>query len=223
MFNLFKKKPRERLTVSDQYSKNGPQRYVEQHIPEKDGKGDLTHIIGEEYPVRGLHNSTSGNLKVMEVLKSLFDKILASKLPSIIINDLPEEKMCVPVRELARVFDLMIEAEKLKGNKKRFQNYKKVFCFFMEGDTAWRPRIQWFLEHLDMSKIKLDEGDKYYFRAKNFRVDLEEEWKEALKAYPELKDKMKEFKQFVAEGWVGKDDDWRLESLQELAKRFLGK
>lgn len=219
MFNLFKKKREQLKTPIKEYPK-----YVEKYTPDKEGKGMEMHIIGEKHAIKGQPSHLT--LQAIEMVKSLIDKILISRLPAILINEVREDKMCIPVREMARAFDLIIEAEKLEGNKKRWRNYKKMFCFFLENDIAWRYRWQWFMEQLDMKKIRLSEADKYFFRVKNFRVDLKEEWQEALSAYPQLKGRMAEFKEFIKVGWNGGDnrgkgDDFKLKSISEMAKKFL--
>ncbi len=210
---FFRKKQRERLEhpelegVIGAFSKT------------KEG-GQLMHVVGEKYPIRG--NPQFLALKALEPLKAILDKLISSRLVNIIPFNVSNEKMSEPVREIARVFDLLIEAEKLEGNKRRWTNWKKVICVFLEHDIRYRYVFQWMAERLNQVKIKLTDGDKYFFRVKNFWVDLEEEWAEALKKQPELKIKKEEFKVWLAkdENWFKQDSDKYL-SLAELASRFL--
>ena len=83
----------------------------------------------------------------------------------------PDAQLVEPVRELARVFDLMIEAEDEPDMKDLIEKMKNAVCMVAEEDDAWRFRLQWFLEKLDINKIKLNKSDKYYFRGKSFKLD----------------------------------------------------
>ena len=181
--------------------------------------GQRTYVTGEKYAMRG--NPSKGALMVMAPVKAILDKLISSRLVKFIPFSVSNERLSEPVQEIARVFDLLIEAETLGGHKRQWQNWKKVLCIFLEHDLAYRYRFQWFMERINIDKIKLIEDDKYFFRVKNFRVDLEEEWKEAIQKYPQLKGQEEQFKQFLS-----KDDNWftdenRLSSLEKLAPLFL--
>ncbi len=217
MFNWFKKK-REVLDPR----KDG---IVGAFSKTKEG-AMLMHVVGEKYSIRG--NPQYEALRALDPIKSILDKLISSRLVNIIPFNVNNEKLSEPVREIARLFDLIIEAEKLEGNKRRWENWKKVMCVFFEHDIAYRYRLQWALERLNKDRIKLQEtkeyNDKYFFRVKNFRVDLEEEWKEAFAKYPQLKIKQEEFKVWLSQdkNWFLKEGDQYL-SLIELAPRFLQK
>ena len=191
-----------------------------------EGGGQMTHVVGEKYPMRG--NPQFNALRALDPIKTLIDKIISGRIAKLIPFNVSNDRLSEPVREIARVFDLLIEAEKLEGNKKRWEAYKKVLCVFLEHDIAYRYRFQWLVERINQERVKLAEtkeyNDKYFFRLKNFRVDLEEEWKEALKKYPELKSKQEEFKTWLSQdkNWFKQEGDQFL-SLEELAPRFLQK
>ena len=209
MFKIFKKREeREKLDISTNWEDLSPEdqlitpkedetKYAQKIAKDEEGKGKMTQIIGEKYAIRG--NPTRPALLALNPIKALVDKLIGSKLPSLIIHERPNSELSRPVREVARVFDLLIEAEKLESNQQRWRNYKKVIIFFLDNDIAYRYRWQWFMERLDMSKIKLDKGDKYFFRIKNFRVELEEDWNDLVKKFPQLKDQevAKEFKKVL--------------------------
>ena len=213
MFNLFKKKKRESLYDDNP---NMEPRYIAKMAISPEG-GELTHVMGEKYPMRG--NPSFMALKAIEPIKAIIDKIITSRLANIIPFSIANEKMTPPVQELARIFDLLIEAEKLEGNKKRWKAYKKVFCTFFQNDFPYRYKLQWALEKMNMDKIKLTDGDKYFFRVKNFWVDLEEDYKNVQKKYPQM-----DFEKFKE--WLGQSDSWKgvdipRISMLELAELFI--
>lgn len=182
--------------------------------------GQRTWVTGEKYAMRG--NPQFLALKALAPLKAILKKLIVGRLSGLIPYSVSNDRFSDPVQEIARVFDLLIEAEKLEGNKKEWADIKKVICVFLEHDLAYRYRFQWILERINKEKIKLVDDDKYFFRVKNFRVDLEEEWKEALKKYPQLKGREDEFKEFLSkdDNWFKEDKD-RMLSLEEQAPLFL--
>ena len=209
----FKKKHRESL-YDDNPNLEG--RYIAKMEISPEG-GELTHVMGEKYAMRG--NAKFLALRALEPIKAIIDKIITSRLVNLIPFSVSNEKLTPPVQELARVFDLLIEGEKLEEHKKQWKAYKKVFCVFLEHDFPYRYKLQWILERLNIDKMKLTDGDKYFFRVKNFWVDLEEDYKEVQKNHPEM-----DFIKFKE--WLGKSDSWgevdmpRV-SMEDLAKQFI--
>ena len=218
IFNLFRKKEKEKIDVPKE---GDDTRYIGKYTRDEKGKGVMTHIIGDKYPIRG--QPTAVTLKVLEPIKALFDKLITSRLPDLIIHEIPYDNLCLPARAFYDVMEDLIEAEKLEGHKRRWRKARKFLVYFLENDTPYRYKFQWIMERLAkrINEIKLIEADKYFFRVKNFRVDLEDEWKEALKTYPQLKGKMAEFKKFIEVGWDNRKDGWKLGSLTEIATKFL--
>ena len=129
----------------------------------------LTWIKDAKYPMRGV--SRSSVLKLLYPFKKTLKDILTKQLNAALPYEIPQEQLTEPVREIARVFDLLIEAEEYEGMKDKWRLIKRGICMFLEEDDAYRYRVQWALEKLDKKKIKLTEADKYYFRAKHFKVD----------------------------------------------------
>lgn len=87
-------------------------------------------------------------------------------------NDmLPPEHMKPPIRELYRVLEELENAEVTPDMKGRIKLIRKVLTFFLQEDDAYCLRFQWVMERLNMKKIKLTDADKYFFRAKYFKVD----------------------------------------------------
>ena len=125
------------------------------------------HIRDEKYPMRGFprHHVLHGPLAPLKrYIKNLVIEQLAKCLPF----KIPDENLVEPVRELARVFDLLSEAEDEPEMKRLVLQFKDAITMTLNEDDAWRYRWQWAMEQLDMNKVKLTEADKYYFRGKSF-------------------------------------------------------
>ena len=86
---------------------------------------------------------------------------------------IPVEKCCPAVREMDRVFEKLTHMEVSDDMKGRINLIRKVLIFFLQEDDAYRMRAQYFLENIDKSKIKLTKADKYFARAKYWKVDLD--------------------------------------------------
>lgn len=188
MINLFKKKEKEKVFDPD------AERAIVKRGKAKGG-GDLTYVSQEKYPIRG--NPSFTVLQILKPLKCIFDKIVSGRIAKLIPFDVSNDKYSEPVQEIARLFDLISEGEKTESLRKRWHDYKIVVCAFLEHDIAYRLRFQWALERIDLKKIGLTDGDKYFFRVKNFWVELEEEKKEVFKKYPQIKENYGEFRDFI--------------------------
>lgn len=164
MFNIFKKEPN-----SVQYGEKGTKQEAQPIFNEKEGFTEL-HIKGEKYPLRGFprHHVLHGP---MVGLKRYLKNFVIEQLVKCLPFKIPDENLVTPVRELARVADLLIEAEDEPEMKHLMTQLKDAVTMTLQEDDAWRFRLQWALEKLDMKKIKLTESDKYYFRGKSFKVD----------------------------------------------------
>lgn len=83
----------------------------------------------------------------------------------------PAEHMAPAVRHMWETFEKLEECEVVPDMKARIRLIKKVICFFLEEDDAYRFRAQLFLDLIDQKKVRLSRDDKYYLRAKYFRTD----------------------------------------------------
>ncbi len=84
---------------------------------------------------------------------------------------MPPEKMPLPVRHIWETLEKIEECEIVPDMKARMALIKKVLCFFLNEDDAYRMRAQLFLDLIDQKKVRLSKEDMYYFRAKYFRPD----------------------------------------------------
>lgn len=128
-------------------------------------------IKDEKYALRGFprHALLHGPLVPLKrYMKNFVIEAMVKCMPF----KIPDDNLVEPVKELARVFDLAIEAEDEPEMKKLMKQFKDPVTIALNEDDAWRFRWQWMMEKLDMNKIKLSKSDKYYFRGKSFKVDL---------------------------------------------------
>jgi len=128
------------------------------------------HIRDERYPMRAFprHHLLHGPLSP---LKGYIKNFIIEQLVKCLPYKIPDENLAPPVREIARVFDLVMQAEDEPEMKRLMGQFKDAICMILQEDDAWRYRIQAAAEKLDVKKFKLNESDKYYFRGKSFRVD----------------------------------------------------
>lgn len=65
----------------------------------------------------------------------------------------------------------MLEHAEIVGDMKERQRlFKRIFLFMVDGS----PRFEAFLKEVNWSKVGLSAADKYFFRAKYFKVDYPE-------------------------------------------------
>lgn len=164
MKNPFRKK----LKESVKYGEEGGQQLARTVIA-KDGSSEL-EIKGEKYRLRGVPRAHVLH-GPMQPLKRYIKTFIVESLMKVLPHKIPDEQLCEPVREIARVFDLVIEAEDEFEMKRQIGQMKDAVCMLMQEDDAWRFRVQWAVERLNIKKVKLNDSDKYFFRAKSFKVD----------------------------------------------------
>lgn len=83
----------------------------------------------------------------------------------------PPEKMPSAIRHMWETFERLEECEIVPDMKARITLIKKVICFFLIEDDAYRFRAQLFLDLIDQKKIRLSDDDIYYARGKYWRPD----------------------------------------------------
>lgn len=68
----------------------------------------------------------------------------------------------------------MLEQAEVVGDMKEKQKlFREIFMLILK-DTIIRAKFEQFLQEVDWSKVKLSKADKYFFRAKYFKVDFPE-------------------------------------------------
>jgi hypothetical protein len=92
----------------------------------------------------------------------ILNKFLSSYLPK------DPKEYSRPVRELYRVLTLAEDRHQQFMPKRTFKMMKNIICLLLEKDDAYRPIMQDILPEIDMSKIRMDEREEYWFCAKPY-------------------------------------------------------
>jgi len=132
-----------------------------------------TVIIGEKYPLRGhsraemLEETDTGWFGKIAQIKDL-TKLMIKTLSDSEKDMIPQDKLKIPVRAMAEVFDLLIEATETGYVKNTWKMMKKTLVSVAEEDDEYCFIMQWFFEKIAkrMKDIKLSKADKYYFYAR---------------------------------------------------------
>lgn len=66
-----------------------------------------------------------------------------------------------PVREIYRLFDILIERSN-EGLKGKFTSIRDIVCMVLEFDDAYRFMVQDIIAEMDVDKIKMDERDSFF-------------------------------------------------------------
>ena len=127
------------------------------------------YISGSKYAMNAVPRREF--LDFLDPVKHKVEELIMDTVVKMVAKELPESLYSKPIKEISRVFDELIEAETEAQMRTKWKKIKKFICAFLEEDVAYRYRFQWFIEHLDVSKVKLSDADKYYFRPKRFKVD----------------------------------------------------
>ncbi len=160
---------RDKQTVVQYGERNGKE--LSQPVFNSETQSMEMHIRDEKYPMRAFprHHFLNGPLAPLKrYIKNLVIEQLVKCLP----YKIPDENLAEPVRELARVFDLMVKLEDEPEMKRLMGQFKDAITMILQEDDAWRYRIQFAAEQLDMKKFKLSEADKYYFKGKSVNKDF---------------------------------------------------
>ena len=100
-------------------------------VRQADGSIEL-EIAGEDYNFRGLprnHILHGPMAPLKRWIKNMIIEELISNLPEL----LPNDQLSEPIGELARCFDLLIEAEEVEEMKRRWKLFKHAICMFLEA------------------------------------------------------------------------------------------
>lgn len=144
---------------------------VSQPVFNADNNSMELHILNEKYPMRAFprHHLLHGPLAPLKrYIKNLVIEQLVKCLP----YKIADVNLSPPVREVARVFDLWIQAEDEPEMKRLVGQFKDAATMILQEDDAWRYRAQWLFGQINPKEFKLSEGDKYYFKGKSFNNEM---------------------------------------------------
>ena len=137
---------------------------TEARIVRPESGGIELHIKGFEKPFPGWPDD--GVLRALDPNKQIIRealKFLHSEIGKYMLHPLD---CCPQVRELYEGFNKLIDAETDKGMRDFWTQVRDIVCVILEYDTSYRWRLCWMLEQIDLSKLKLNENDRYWLSLK---------------------------------------------------------
>ena len=126
------------------------------------GKGMFMKLKGHPQPFPGYPAGEA--VMVLESLKRLIPMAVDYLYPVLQKHFLKPEKYSKPVREVYRLFDILIARMKYQGTKERWAKIRDMVCFGLEFDSAYRFWFQDILKEIDLEQIKMDENEEHYFK-----------------------------------------------------------
>jgi len=150
------------------FTEEGFQEYLKKHhgaviekIKPGNNSGFLTFLKGLTFPMKGFPDKKS--TKAVGLMKRIIPfafEVMYNRLKPVIPED-PNE-YSKSVRELYRVFSLLIKRESNETMKRKWQEMRDIICIILEKDLAYRLRMQDVLSEINLDEIRLDEGDKQF-------------------------------------------------------------
>lgn len=74
------------------------------------------------------------------------------------------------IKDFTKAMEMAEEAEVVGDMKERQRLFRRIFLFIVKDSAVFQK----FLKETDWKKMKLSDADKYFFRAKYFKVDYPE-------------------------------------------------
>lgn len=77
-----------------------------------------------------------------------------------------------PIKRFKYAMEMLEHGEIIEDMKERVRLWRRIFLMVLQ-DEQFKNAFLRFFEEVDWKKIKLSKADKYFFRGKYFRVDLD--------------------------------------------------
>lgn len=137
--------------------------------------GVNTHIKGLPHPYPGfpttdVTNKIHATKSVLPLaVEAIYKGLSGSKADKrcAIIED--TKHLSKSVREIYRLFDLLIERS-LFSQRKKWRMARDVICSILEYDDSYRFPMQDILSELNKDEIKLTEADRYFVKYKCYKA-----------------------------------------------------
>lgn len=123
-----------------------------------------------KYPLKGTPRKHFFD-EILDPLNHQVNNIILDVGWKLINSGAPEKEYIEPVREIARLFDLLTEAEEADTLKQKWQRYKRAVCTFLQEDDAYRLRFLWALSKADLNKLKMKKEDLWWLSKKGFNIN----------------------------------------------------
>jgi hypothetical protein len=127
--------------------------------------GVLTYLKGFKFPFPGF--PAQPFVHKTALIKALIPALCKGAKYVISSDNIDPKKYSRPVREIYRLFNLLIEKEKREEMKQKWVNLRDVICYILEFDSAYRFRLQDVLREINLKEIEPDEYTKYYMSLKD--------------------------------------------------------
>ena len=144
------------------------ERFITEIRAKENGEKEV-YAEGWKYPLKGTPRKEFFN-EILDPLKHRVNDAILDVGWKLINSGAPEKEYCEPVKEIARMFDLLTEAEEYEGLKTKWQRYKRAVCTFLQEDDAYRLRFLWALSKADLNKLKLKKEDAWWLSQKHFNI-----------------------------------------------------
>jgi len=122
--------------------------------------GVLSYLKGRKKPFPGFPHAEL--VATMGFIKRLIPSLLSGYYSLIKPKLIKPEKYSRPVREIYRIFNLLIERESDEGMKQKWIQMRDIICMILEFDNAYRFRFQDVVSEMNLEEIKPDENAQYY-------------------------------------------------------------
>jgi hypothetical protein len=122
--------------------------------------GTFTYLEGHPYPFPGFPDK--GMVEAARWIKKFWPAMISAAHSLLAPHLIKPERYSRPVREIYRLFNILIEREKEPGMKDKWTKMRDVICHVLEFDNAYRFRLQDVLKEINLDEIKPDEATKYY-------------------------------------------------------------
>jgi len=132
--------------------------HVSTYFPEEGGT--FTRIEGEKEPFPGFPQKDV--VMNLATLKRMIPAALDAYYPFLSPHLLSPEKYCKCVREVYRLFNILIEREVKPKHIERWKKVRDIVCIVLEFDNAYRFRAQDIIAEAKIDEMKLGKGDQYW-------------------------------------------------------------
>jgi hypothetical protein len=122
--------------------------------------GTFTYFKGHPYPFPGFPHK--GMVEASRWIKRFWPAMISAAHSLLASQLIKPERYSRPVREIYRLFNILIERERDEPMKKKWAEMRDVICHILEFDNAYRFRLQDVLKEINLDEIKPDEATRYY-------------------------------------------------------------
>jgi hypothetical protein len=122
--------------------------------------GTFTYLKGHPYPFPGFPDK--GMVESSRWIKKFWPAMISAAHSLLKSQLIKPERYSKPVKEIYRLFNILIEREKEEYQKTKWTQMRDVICHVLEFDNAYRFRFQDVLSELNLDEIKPDEATRYY-------------------------------------------------------------